>query len=277
METADVPGAWLRDASGMREHADPDRDKRVLMPRSAPPAEIRAQHRVARSAEERVARAERARDERELATLDAQLGALDRDIHASRRTVRRAAAAPGLGLFSHDERLAPRPRGERVRLRDGEEIVIRPVEPKDAAQLKVGFEHLSAVSKYRRFLAPVDDLSPGQLSYLTHVDHVSHEAIAALDAVTGDGIGIARYVRDRGDARQAEVAIVVADAWQGRGVGTALSERLAARARAAGVERITARMIVGNEAARELIRHAADTLSEQRDSGTILLTARLRH
>ena len=260
----------------MQAHGDPDREKKVLMPRSAPPAEIPPQRTPARSAEERAARAERARDAREFATLEAQLGALDRDIHDVRRTARHAAAATGLGLFSRDKHVAPRPRGERVRLRDGAQIVIRQVEPEDAAQLKVGFEHLSAVSRYRRFLAPVGDLSSNQLSYLTHVDHVSHEAIAALDTVTGDGVGIARYVRDPDDARQAEVAIVVADAWQGRGVGTALMERLAARARAAGVERITARMIVGNDAARALIAHAADILSESRLAGTVSLTARLR-
>jgi RimJ/RimL family protein N-acetyltransferase len=260
----------------MAKHAEPGREERVLMPRSAPPAEIPRRRTAARSPYERAAGAERERDERELATLEAQLGALDRDIHGARGTARRTAAAAGLGLLAHRHQAPPRPRGERIRLRDGAQIVIRRVEPSDAAQLKSGFERLSAVSRYRRFLAPVDRLSPRQLSYLTQVDHTSHEAIAALDAVTGEGIGIARYVRDPTDERQAEVAIVVADAWQNRGVGTALFERLTRRARAAGVERITARMIVGNEAARRIVARAADTLSERRDPGTILLTARLR-
>ena len=132
------------------------------------------------------------------------------------------------------------------------------------------------MSRYRRFLAPLDHLSPEQLSYLTHVDHTNHEAIAALDAVTGEGIGVARFVRDPDDARLAEVAIVVTDAWQGRGVGTALVERLAARMRTVGVERIAARMLVGSEAARRLIAHCADTLSEQRRSGTVVLEAKLK-
>ena len=243
------------------------------MPRSAPPAEITTERTPAQSESER---AERARDARELAVMAAQLGALDRDIQMGRRTARHAGAAPGLGLLSRDERAAPRPRGERVRLRDGATIVIRQVEPEDAAQLKIGFEHLGAVSRYRRFLTPIDDLSPRQLSFLTHVDHVSHEAIAALDAVTGAGIGIARYVRDPDDPERAEVAIVVADAWQGRGVGTALMERLAGRGRAAGVERITARMLVGNDAARATIERVADILGEAREAGTVSLTARLR-
>lgn len=259
----------------MSERADPD--ERALMPRSARPAEIATPRTPARTAAERTARAGRARDAREVTTLQSQLGALERDIRAVRRSSRRVAQQPPLGgLLHHDDHAAPPPHGEHVRLGDGATIVIRPVEPDDAEQLKAGFERLGAVSRYRRFLAPIDHLSPHQLSYLTHVDHTSHEAIAALDAVTGDGVGIARYLRDTGDPRLAEVAITVADAWQGRGVGTALLERLSARARAAGVERITARVIVGNAAARRLIARAADILREERADGSVVLTARLR-
>ena len=137
----------------------------------------------------------------------------------------------------------PKPTGEQVRLRDGTEIVIRPIEPEDADQLRAGFEHLAAVSRYRRFLSEIHGLTRHQLDYLTHVDHVDHEALAALVAATGSGIGTARYVRDTSDPAQAEVAIVIADAWQGRGIGTALVARLAKRARANGIERLTARMI----------------------------------
>ena len=256
----------------MTEDERQNREERVLMPRSAPPVDIAAS-RTARSAEERVGRT---RDAREVATLEAQLEALQRDIRAVRRSSRLASGPVEFGRLLHDDHRAPRPHGEVVRLRDGASILIRPVEPDDAEQLKIGFEHLGAVSRYRRFLAPIDQLSPRQLSYLTHVDHSTHEAIAALDARTGEGIGIARYLRDPDDARLAEVAITVADIWQGRGVGTALLDRLSARARATGIERITARMIVGNDAARRLIARAADITSEQRGAGTVQVTARLR-
>ena len=253
-----------------------NREERVLMPRSAPPADVAAPRAVARSAAERAARAERVRDAREIATLKAQLRALRRDIRTVGRSSRRAAAPPALGRLLHEDPPVPRPHGEVVRLRDGARIVIRTVEPNDAEQLKAGFERLGAVSRYRRFLTPIDHLSPRQLAYLTHVDHASHEAIAALDAATGEGVAIARYLRDPDDAGLAEVAVTVADTWQGRGVGTALLERLTARARAAGVERITARMIVGNDAARRMIARAADITNEQSGAGTLVVTARLR-
>lgn len=258
----------------MTDRTGPDREQRMLMPRTAPPPDVAAPPGPTRSTTERAARVERVRDARELATLEAQLRALGSDIDGARRCARRTAAS-GVELHAHD-RDAPPPHGERVHLRDGAGIVIRQIEPEDAAQLKLGFEHLGAVSRYRRFLAPLDHLSPEQVSYLTHVDHTNHEALAALDAVTGEGIGVARFVRDANDARLAEVAIVVIDAWQGRGVGTALVERLAARMRTVGVERIAARMLVGSDVPRRLIAHCADTLSEQRSSGTVVLEARLK-
>jgi RimJ/RimL family protein N-acetyltransferase len=252
---------WSARASATLEPmTDQDRDERALMPRTAPPAEIPRRHAAPPSPEER-----------ELATLERQLRALDRDIGAARR----AAIPPRLGKRTRDDDAPPEPHGERVRLRDGADILIRPVEPADARQLNAGFERLGAVSRYRRFLTTIEHLTPSQLTYLTDVDHRTHEALAALDAQTGEGVGIARYVRDPADARLAEVAVVVTDAWQRRGVATALLQRLMARARAVGIERIAARLIVGNEAARRLFAHAADTVSERRAGGTILLTARL--
>ena len=70
---------------------------------------------------------------------------------------------------------------------------------------------------------------------------MDHEALAAFDAETGMGIGVARYVRDAHNPSLAEVAVVVADAWQGRRVGTALLGRLSDRAYSAGVERLVGR------------------------------------
>jgi protein lysine acetyltransferase len=90
------------------------------------------------------------------------------------------------------------------------------------------------------------------------------------------GVGVARYIRDPGDPAHAEVACTVADAWQRRGVGSALIERLAARARAAGIERVSVRIVVGDEAARRLLGHVADEIGEHRDGGTVEIVARRR-
>jgi GNAT superfamily N-acetyltransferase len=166
--------------------------------------------------------------------------------------------------------------GESVRLPDGAEIMVRSVLPQDADRLAFDLEHLSALSRYRRFRAPVSRLSPDQLRDATHVDHVTHEALVALSPDAHDDIGLARFAVDPRDPRRAEVDLVVADSWQHRGVGRVLIEKIAARARAAGVERFTATMLAGNEAARATIEKVADIVAVESDGAVAVVTARLR-
>jgi GNAT superfamily N-acetyltransferase len=115
---------------------------------------------------------------------------------------------------------------EDVELRDASRIAVRPVEPADRGRLDRAFHRLSPESRYRRFFAPLTELSERDLSYLTEIDHHDHEALAAVDPATDEIVGVARYVRGE-EPHLAEASIVVADDWQGRGVATALLERLA--------------------------------------------------
>jgi RimJ/RimL family protein N-acetyltransferase len=68
-------------------------------------------------------------------------------------------------------------------------------------------------------------------------------------AVTPDGavVGIARYIRLQ-QSSTAEVAVAVADHWRGRGIATLLLQQIAARARAAGIDRLTALCLESNTA-----------------------------
>jgi GNAT superfamily N-acetyltransferase len=208
-------------------------------------------------------------ERREYATLVAELRALEEDIEHARATARHSTAGLGLDLGAAPEPAHAVMHGEHVRLADGEEIVIRPIEPGDAHDLGAGVRRLSALSRLQRFRAPIDHLSADELTELTDVDHESHEAIVAFDAATGEGIGVARYARAPDDPAQAEFTCAVLDRWQHRGVGTALVERLAARARAVGIERFTVHILVGNQPARRLVAHVADVISEHRAGGTV--------
>jgi RimJ/RimL family protein N-acetyltransferase len=213
--------------------------------------------------------------EREYASLVGELDALGEDIAGAREAARRATKG-GLDLFHVDHELHPRPHGEPAQLGDGSKILVRPIEPDDRRELELGFRHLGALSRYERFRGPVERLTPSQLSYFTQVDHESHEALVAVDAETGEGVGVVRYVRDRDDPREAELFCTVMDAWQRRGVGSILVERLAARARAAGIERFRALLLVGNTRARRLLAHVAEEIHESRYGGVVQINARLR-
>ena len=137
--------------------------------------------------------------------------------------------------------------GASVVLRDGSRVRLRPGHRSDRELLLRGFERLSPESRYRRFLAAMPELSEEVVRYLTEVDHHDHEAIAALDEQTGEGVGVARYVRDPQRPDVAEFAVTVIDDWQEKGLGTLLLEVLGARARAAGISSFTALMLASNQ------------------------------
>ena len=139
------------------------------------------------------------------------------------------------------------------RLRDGQEILIRPIRPDDREELAEGMRRLSPESRYRRFFTPTSELSAAALSYLTEVDHHDHEALVALDPDSGHGVGVARFVRSADDPEVAEVAVAVADSWHNRGVATALLDRLTQRAREEGVRRFSAEVLAENRPMLELI------------------------
>lgn len=213
--------------------------------------------------------------EREFATLIDQLRALEDEIGAARRASSDARA--GRVRDRHVPREdGPTLRGERVTLADGTQIVIRPVEQEDARELAAGFDRLGALSRFRLLGARTAPLTRSELAELTRVDHRSSEMLVALDAATGDGIGIARYDRVQRDPTCAHVRCAVVDAWQHRGVGSALAERLAARAQAAGIDRCSADLVLGNGPARRLLAHVADEVDERRDGGTVDVTAQAR-
>lgn len=160
------------------------------------------------------------------------------------------------------------PRGARVKLRDGAEVILRPVDAADAPLLLDGFaERFDERSRYQRFMGPKKRLTPTELAYFTDVDHSCHEAVGALDPATGDGIGIARFVREGADGSSAEVAVAIADGWQGCGLGGALLDALVARAREVGVTEFTASVLATNRAMLTLFGRLGE-MEVVHDSGT---------
>ena len=165
--------------------------------------------------------------------------------------------------------------GVAVALRDGSSVLVRPARPDDRALLLAGFERLGPVSRYRRFLAPMAVLSDDDVTYLTNVDHHDHEALAALDTETGEGVGVARFVRSTERPDVAEFAITVIDDWQGRGVGTALLDLLAERARAEGIVRFSALLLAENREMLDLLQGLGPVRVVDHQRGTVEVEAEL--
>lgn len=156
----------------------------------------------------------------------------------------------------------------RLRLRDGSEVVVRPIRAGDKRALAGAFARLSERSRYQRFMTAINELSQAQLRYLTEVDHSDHEALVAFDPESGDGVGVGRFVRLE-DRRTAEAAVTVVDEWQGRGLGTVLCRLLAERARDEGIERLSAMLLATNEQMQDVLGALGPTKVISRHAGTV--------
>ena len=124
------------------------------------------------------------------------------------------------------------------RLPDGLPVSLRPVHPFDQDILLEGLAAASPDSRFRRFIGPLQRLTPEQTGYLTRLDHGRHFSwVASRHDAAGDerGVGFARYVMEPEGYGSADLVVVVADNLQGRGIGTLLVHALAAVAAGQGV------------------------------------------
>jgi GNAT superfamily N-acetyltransferase len=160
---------------------------------------------------------------------------------------------------------------ERMVLRDGSSVVIRPLAAGDEAAIASWFTSwfagLSAETLYARLFVLLQRLDPRTESALARVDRCEHEAIMAF-APDGVTVGIARCLRvDKPGS--AEVSVTVADAWQGQGIASVLLERVAARARSVGIEQLTAICLAGNLTLIRLLSRLGATTVGPSDAGLV--------
>jgi acyl-CoA synthetase (NDP forming)/GNAT superfamily N-acetyltransferase len=125
----------------------------------------------------------------------------------------------------------------------GEVVAVRPVGPDDRAELMSLYARASARSRYLRFFSAGTAYGP-DVKRLLRCDGVDHVAVVAQHA--GGIIGVASY--ERLDADEADLAILVDDAWQGHGIGTLLLEQLAATARRFGISTLVGDVLAENAA-----------------------------
>ena len=131
---------------------------------------------------------------------------------------------------------------------DGTPVTIRPIRADDKPMEQEFVQHLSADSRYKRFMSTLKELPPGKLKYLTEIDYVRHLALVAI--IQRDGheveIGVARYVAGP-SGTDCEFAIAIDDEWQGSGVAGILMLSLIDAARARGMRRMEAFILASND------------------------------
>jgi len=146
----------------------------------------------------------------------------------------RQAEHPGEPLPATARAPAPLPCTDYVI--NGTRVTVRPIRADDMSLEADFVRHLSAETRYERFMVTVRELSQRKLKYLTDVDQVHHVALAAT--VDSDGqqilVGVVRYIVDPAGT-SCEFAIAVDDAWRGSGLAGILMHALMGIARSRGL------------------------------------------
>ncbi len=129
------------------------------------------------------------------------------------------------------------------------QIEVRPWRPGDAQLLAAA--DLSATALTSRFMTGTGKLPAAYLHYVTTTPRDRWDAQVAT--FRGRLLGWAEFGRSPGRADEADLAVLVVDAWQRRGVATALFKAMLPRAAADGVRVVHADVAPGNTAARAAV------------------------
>lgn len=138
---------------------------------------------------------------------------------------------------------------ERIVLRDGRELLLRPIEPADIEPIRHGFVLLDPEEVRMRYQHPVKWLDEAYLQRLVHPRRgqdftlVLAEPLPPGQALVG---AVARMARTPG-TDDMEFAIIVSHYLAGRGLGRLLLSKLIARARRSGMRAIHGDVLIGNE------------------------------
>jgi GNAT superfamily N-acetyltransferase len=163
----------------------------------------------------------------------------------------------------------------RQTLRDGREVLIRPVRISDEETLQDLFYRLSEESVYRRFMAHKSTHPREDMQKLVNLDNEQSIALVACTVGTAceEIVAMARYDVDPA-TRLGDVAFVVHDDWQNKGLGTILMRRMVEIARARGVAGFSADVLASNKPMMAVFRKSGLAVCSELSDGAYHLVLR---
>jgi acetyltransferase len=169
----------------------------------------------------------------------------------------------------------PRQFHKEYRLDDGSQLYLRPIRPEDEPKLVKFHYTLSEHSVYMRYFHWMKLEQRTQHERLTRMCFIDYDRQMALVAMrpnpkTGEHevTGIGRLVKLRTPG-EAELAVIVSDAFQRRGIGARLMEELIAFAKTENMHRLTGSVLFENRPMRKLFERFGFTVKQGEDRETL--------
>ena len=144
-------------------------------------------------------------------------------------------------------------------LRDGSDVVIRPIRPEDEPMIRAFHYTLSEHSVYYRYFNALkldQRIAHDRLARICFIDY-DREMALVVERTGADGepeiIAVGRLSQLHG-VKSAEFSMTISDAWQRHGLGTELLRRLIRIGRDEGLERISADILADNTGMRAVAK-----------------------
>ena len=130
-------------------------------------------------------------------------------------------------------------------LRNGTEVVLRPIKAEDEGRYNELFKSLSQESMRFRFFQIMKELSHDVLTRYCNLDYDREIAIVAELKSTKQVIGAGRVIAEA-NGKVGEFAVLVSDQWQGFGLGSLLTDHIVSVAKDMRLESIFAYVLPNN-------------------------------
>jgi acetyltransferase len=147
-------------------------------------------------------------------------------------------------------------------------VRIRPIRPEDEALYTAFFAHLTPDDLRLRFFSVRPDLSHRFLARLTQIDYAREMAFIAIEAGTGELLGVVRFVADP-DYVRGEYAILVRSDLKGRGLGWRLMQHMIDYARAERMEELYGSVLAENTTMLRMCRDLGFTIEADPDDASL--------
>lgn len=143
----------------------------------------------------------------------------------------------------------------QLTLKNGREVLIRPIQPTDNDLIIDLFNRISPGSRYKRFLRNMNALTEDMLHQFTHVDYKTDFALVAIIEENGIQaiIAVGRYMHDPLEDTT-DLALAVRDDWQNMGLGKALLTKIIAIAKKNGISLFRSMMDTRNTIMEKILR-----------------------
>ena len=164
---------------------------------------------------------------------------------------------------------------KRVTVRDGTEVLLRPIKPTDERLEQELLYSLSDQSIYLRFFSSTSAFPHERVQYYTTVDYDEHMAIVAIQEVDGEErmVGVGRYIKEK-DSDMAELALLVKDDWQGKGLGSLMHDYLDSIARSHNIGGFKGEVLEQNKRAVHLFTRLGRNAKTEYEQGVYTISYR---